>query len=213
MQTVLFVDYENTMLGARDAFHGGSAGFDETNGHVHPWLLGELICTRNNERHRAEPQLDLTAVRVYRGLPDSRREPQRNTSVRSQAGKWEEDGVQVFMQPFSYDDQANERREKEIDVWLAIDLVVMAIEEQFEVAVLFSQDRDFRPALRYVRDRTAARVDVAGWMFPGRRSFLNLEGQSLRRHVLNQADYRSVIDSTDYRRKPKHDGKRGPRRR
>ena len=116
------------------------------------------------------------------------------------------------MQPFSYDDEANERWEKEIDVWLAIDLVIMAIEERFDVAILFSQDRDFRPALRYVRDHTDARVDIAGWMFTGPHSFLNLEGQSLRRHVLSQADYRSVVDETDYRRKPKHDGRRKRRR-
>lgn len=211
MRTVLFVDYENTMLGARDAFHGGSAGYDNTNGHVHPWHLGERICNKHNERHRSEAHLKLTGVRVYRGLPDSRREPGRNTSVRSQSRQWEDDGVDVFMQPFSYDNQTGIRQEKEIDVWLAIDLVVLAIEGRFDVAILFSQDRDFRPALRYVRDMTVARVDIAGWLFPGRRSFLNLEGESLNRHMLSQSDYNLVVDDTDYRRKPKHNGGRKSR--
>ena len=208
LRAVLFVDYENTMLGARRAFHDGEAGLDESNGHVHPRHLGLAICQRHNERYATEDPLDLTGVRVYRGLPDSRREPRRNTSVRSQSRGWEESGVEVFLQPFGYDDHTRTRQEKEIDVWLAIDMVVLAIEDQYDVAILFSQDRDFRPALRYVRDSTSARADVAGWRMPQRGSFLDLEGQGLRRHFVSENDYHAVADQTDYRRKPRHNRKR-----
>ena len=208
LRAVLFVDYENAMLGARDAFHGGDPGFDDSNGHVHPWHLGMMICEKNNERFGNEEPLELAEVRVYRGLPDSRREPNRNTSVRSQSSKWEEAGVQVFLQPFVYNDVTRTRQEKEIDVWLAIDMVALAIKGQYDVGILFSQDRDFRPALRHVRDDTAARPDVAAWVVPGQRSFLNIEGQSLRRHFVSETDYRAVADRTDYRRKPKHQRKR-----
>ena len=196
------------MLGARQAFHNGDPGFDDSNGHIHPWHLGLVICSRHNERASTEDSLELTGVRVYRGLPDSRREPRRNTSVRSQSRGWEEAGVKVFLQPFFYDDRAGTRQEKEVDVWLAIDMVVMAIEGQYDVGILFSQDRDFRPALRYVRDNTSARPDVAGWRVRQQSSFLNLEGRSLLRHFISQTDYHAVADRTDYRHKPKHNRKR-----
>ena len=100
-------------------------------------------------------------------------------------------------------DADGSREEKEIDVALAIDLVVMAIESQYDVGILFSQDRDFLPALRYVRDHTAARADIAGWVGGGERVTLQVEGRKLRQHHLGENDYIAVSDDNDYRRKPK----------
>lgn len=59
----VFLDYQNSWHGTRARF-GNPATDPPTVGHVHPDLLGELLCDRGRA---VDPQRMLSHVHVYRG--------------------------------------------------------------------------------------------------------------------------------------------------
>lgn len=61
---------------------------------------------------------------------------------------------------FQLDDQGV-IREKGVDVRLAVDLVRLAAEDRYDVALLFSGDSDLVPAVETVRDLYGKRVELA----------------------------------------------------
>jgi uncharacterized LabA/DUF88 family protein len=54
-------------------------------------------------------------------------------------------------------------REKGIDVKLATDLIVGAIDDKYDVAVIVSSDADIVPAIDWVRNRTHKKVEYIGF--------------------------------------------------
>ena len=54
-------------------------------------------------------------------------------------------------------------REKGIDVKLATDLIVGAIDDKYDVAVVVSSDADIIPAIDWVRNRTHKKVEYIGF--------------------------------------------------
>jgi hypothetical protein len=95
-------------------------------------------------------------------------------------------------------------QEKGIDVALAVDFVMMVARRQYDVGILFSSDTDLVPALEAVlalRPDDPPACEVAAWAAPGERPrSLSVRGAHLRRHLLAEADFRSVADPTDYTR-------------
>ena len=95
-------------------------------------------------------------------------------------------------------------QEKGIDVALAVDFVVMVANRACDVGILFSSDTDLVPALEAVlalRPQDPPACQVAAWAAPGMRPrSLAVRGASIRRHLLSEADYRTVADPTDYTR-------------
>ena len=65
-------------------------------------------------------------------------------------GKLEAEGFTIKRGRIVYDHKI---REKGVDVQIAIDLIVGAIEDQYDVAMVVSSDTDLIPAIRYVRGR------------------------------------------------------------
>lgn len=76
---ILFVDYQNVYRAAREAFC--SPGAPAREGQVDPARLGELITSRR-------PARELIGVRIYRGQPDSRKEPRGSAIVERQCSVW-----------------------------------------------------------------------------------------------------------------------------
>lgn len=62
-------------------------------------------------------------------------------------------------------------REKGIDVKLATDLIVGAIDDKYDVAVVVSSDADIVPAIDWVRNRTHKKVEYIGF------SIINVEDE------------------------------------
>jgi len=162
---VVFIDYQNTYKGARDAFFQGSASGRD--GQVHPLALGNVICGARQKTFDTV----LTGVRVYRGMPDGRRDPKGYGAGSKQKARWERSNVAVVARPLRYPagwpDEKPE--EKGVDVHLAIDFVAMAIRDEYDVGVLVSCDTDLRPALEVVRT-LRKHVEVAAWKSDGGRS-------------------------------------------
>ncbi|TSC93841.1 MAG: Uncharacterized protein CEN87_741 [Parcubacteria group bacterium Licking1014_1] len=59
--------------------------------------------------------------------------------------------------------QYEKLREKGIDVKLATDLIVGAIDDKYDVAVVVSSDADIIPAIDWVRNRTHKKVEYIGF--------------------------------------------------
>jgi uncharacterized LabA/DUF88 family protein len=195
---VIFLDYQNVYSIARAYFHPALAPAQA--GQIDPLRLGEAIATKSSDR-------ELAQVRVYRGRPDSEKDPRGYGANLRQCTRWERDpGVKVIWRTLRYPRNWPEEKEEEkgIDVALAIDFVTMAVRGEYDVGVIMSTDTDLKPALEAVGEMGGnpyPRAEVAAWSTPEQHSRrLSIPGRRLWCHWLDEPDYRSVADPTDYTR-------------
>lgn len=86
-------------------------------------------------------------------------------------------------------------REKGIDVSIAIDMVRMALKQEYEVGILFSRDTDLLPAVELVYDLPDVHTEVATWEGSSR---LRLKFRPLFCHQLAEIDFIEVRDKRLY---------------
>lgn len=196
-RVVVFIDYQNVYRGARECF--GLDNDPHTQGQVSPLGLAQLI-TASGLSDRA-----LHQVRVYRGIPDSKRDPKGYGAARRQTSSWATHPlVEVITRPLRYpfDYPASPAEEKGIDVSLAVDFVVMGVRSEYEVGVLMSTDTDLKPALEALADLAGdpfPRAEVAAWAGEhARRRRLAVKQRNIWCHWLNEQHFRSVADPRDY---------------
>lgn len=197
-RVVVFLDYQNVYRSARRAFSQDGAPHWE--GQIHPGRLADLIVARGRQPRQ------LVEVRVYRGQPDSSKDPKAYGASQKQTAMWSRDPrVRVVSRPLRYprDYPLSKPEEKGVDVQLAVDFVSMAIRGEYEVGVLMSEDTDLKPPLEAVvaLPITSQKVhcEVAAWAppaSPARR--LRIPGVNLWCHLLSEADFRPVADNTNY---------------
>ena len=197
-RVVVFLDFQNVYHRARDAFCVRDAAARE--GQVDPLALGHLLASR-------VPGGFLAGVRVYRGRPSQRRDARSYAAHQRQTDRQVSRGdglVTVISRDLRYPPDWPRRaaQEKGIDVALAVDFVTMVARRECEVGILFSSDTDLVPALEAVlalRPGHPPACEVAAWAAPGGRPrSLSMRGASISRHLLSEADFRSVADPTDY---------------
>ena len=202
-RVVLFVDYQNVYMRARDAFHNPIAD-PHWMGQINPTALGRYVAGRAGQSER-----DLCEVRIYRGMPNNKRDPKGYRAARRQIAEWERQPLAtVTTRPFRYPRNYPGSRpvEKGIDVQIALDFVMMAVRDEYDVGILMSNDTDLRPALEEVIRLGTCSVEVATWQpREGRpRQHLRLPGMSSRTqpycHWIDLEGHNSVSDDTDYAR-------------
>ncbi|GAB3909304.1 NYN domain-containing protein [Microbispora bryophytorum] len=154
--------------------------------------------------------MELAQVRVYRGRPDSTKDPKGYGACTRQVAAWEgSDQVVTALRTLRYPYGWPERcapgekpQEKGIDVALAVDFVRLAIEKEYDVGILMSTDTDLKPALEVVaslRSSGGPRVEVAAWSGDNMRNRrLSISGTNLWCHWLNAESYTQVKDPTNY---------------
>lgn len=194
-RVVVFVDYQNVYRRARACF--GLEADSHPAGQIRPLELGLRIAGKRQGR-------ELDQVRIYRGLPDSTKDPQGNAPARRQIQSWEPDPrTHVFTRTLRYpgDWPVSKAQEKGVDVALAVDFVTMAVRGEFDVGVIFSNDTDLLPALESVLAMTqgAGLAEVAAWQPDAGHGYrLRIPGESLWCNWLTKQDYEVVADSRDY---------------
>ena len=195
----LFIDYQNAYRWARASFHDHRAD-PYWLGQFSPAGLGALISQMSGDGSLRV----LEQVRVYRGMPDSRRDPTAYRAARRQIAEWEKSPlVQAVTQPLRYprDYPASPAQEKGVDVRLAIDFAMMAVRDEYDVGVLMSNDTDFRPVLQEVIRLGGKSVAVAAWRPLAARPRRLWVGQnSPWCYWINHDAYVTIQDSTDYAR-------------
>ncbi|MEX2238477.1 MAG: NYN domain-containing protein [Dehalococcoidia bacterium] len=196
-RVVVFIDAQNVYRGARNAFFGDK-GLHPL-GQIDPIAVAELICGRG----LAADSRVLHEVRIYTGRPDSTRDPRAYGPHMRQCAAWEKSGVVVVPRALRYpfDWPRQKAEEKGIDVALAVDFIAGAIEDAWDVGVIFSTDTDLRPALEYVASKfpVRPRAEVAAWKSPVANRQLTIRGpRRIWCHFLDRSDYDSVCDERDY---------------
>jgi NYN domain len=110
--------------------------------------------------------------------------------------------VELFPRPLRYSSRRPEGEEKGVDVELAIDFVRLALDDDFDVAVLASADTDLVPARQFVADRlpdktlvTVALEPLDGLMAPAP---LDLPRGDVERVTIPKRDFDRMADRRNF---------------
>lgn len=199
-RVAVFIDYQNTYRAARKTFEYEDAA-SHYMGQFDPLAVSRVIVDRRPERV-------LSTVRIYRGLPDGRRDPKGHAACQRQLNAWSRfRSVAPIARPLRYPSRWPDEKaqEKGIDVKIAIDFVMMAIRDEYDVGVIFSRDTDLRPPLEAVEQiKGSDAIEVAAWQpDSGHGGRLSMGGSSRSRpwcHFLGRDVYETILDLTDYNR-------------
>lgn len=198
-RVVVFIDYMNVFNDARKAFC--SWPYSPADGQFNPMKLGRVLASRRPLGTKTTRKLE--EVRLYRGRPDSRKEPETHAAHMRQCAAWEAAGVNVIPRPLRYPRDWPKEREEEkgIDVQIAIDMVMMAIHGELDVAVLASTDTDQRPVLEAFHALpTDPRplIEVSTWRTASFQKKLQIKGLHVWTHYIDRPEFETVRDRTDY---------------
>jgi uncharacterized LabA/DUF88 family protein len=178
-----FFDGQNLYHSARKVFGCAWPNYD-------PVLLASRICK--------DKGWAMAKVLFYTGIPDQNEDPFWNQFWVRKLGAMGARGVQTYSRT------VKNNREKGVDLRLGIDVVRMAITNQYDIALIFSQDQDFTEAVETVKE-TAKLQNRWIWIasaFPYDPAYgktAGIMGTEMIR--IDRAMYDACIDSTDYRTK------------
>jgi len=200
-RAIAFVDGQNLYHGVKKAFGYSFPNFD-------PVMLAAAVCQRQG--------WCLEETRFYTGVPDYRDD-------RFWHGFWanklarlgRQPNVRVYSRSLRYRDKVVELpdgsqhkfrtgEEKGIDVRIALDVITLAYDRAYDVALIFSQDQDLSEAAHEIR-RIARKQDR--WIkvasaFPVGPGLANRKGIDRSDWVpIDKTLYDSCIDPRDYRPK------------
>lgn len=198
---VSFIDGQNLFFSARDAF-----GYTHPNYNVK--ALAEEIATAN--------QWQSVQVRFYTGIPDHSDSTKWHSFWTKKLLAMSRQGVHVFSRPLRYRNKRIElpdgtihtyltREEKGIDVRIALDVIRMAHRQEYDVALIFSQDQDLSEVAAEIRtiSREQRRWIKAACAFPTSPTTRNIRGIDKTDWIhIDRATYDSCIDPRDYRTTP-----------
>ena len=195
MRTIVFFDGQNLYHGAKDAWRPlppvGPSKYSYPSYDVEK-LAGVLVS-------RVAGRV-LTQIRFYTGVPD----PNLGCTEHFWHSFWTSKlrylkncGIETYRGRINYG------QEKGVDVSIAIDLVRLTYEKQYEVAILVSQDWDFGPAIRLAKEiaKNQGRHLIFESCFPygpGSKSNRGIPGTVWI--PLDQATYDACYDPRDYRK-------------
>ncbi|HEX9745203.1 MAG TPA: NYN domain-containing protein [bacterium] len=126
-----FFDGQNLYHSARKVFGCAWPDYD-------PLLLSAKVCR--------DKDWNLIKVLFYTGIPDRHENPFWNRFWVNKLAAMGTRGVRTYSRT------VKNNREKGIDLRLEIDVVRMAITNQYDVALIFSQDQDFTEAVETVKE-------------------------------------------------------------
>ena len=147
-RTCAFIDGQNLYFAAKDAF-----GYKRANDRFPD--LARAVCERKGW------QLDQT--RFYTGMPSQAHDPGLYTFWSAKLRAMSQRGVEVRTRPRRYRRQpvttpdghvvdVLSRDEKGIDVRIAVDVIRLALQRQYDVALIFSQDQDLSELCTDIRE-------------------------------------------------------------
>jgi hypothetical protein len=213
----VYIDYSNVYSGARDAF--GLTEEPGYRGNVNPVYLAKRVALQSPGLEAA-PRRDtheLAFTKVFRGAPDPARDPRGALMEAKRAAQWEKWGCRVYRQTVDYRGDGPPQ-EKGVDVRLANTMLLDAMKDEMDTAVLISADKDFRYAILQVLDETSVEVEVAIWQaIPGGTAVGRIEIRPERPeavevpfHPIDRHVFGKVEDKIDYRNAPTPETWRGP---
>lgn len=160
LRVVVFIDGQNFYNDCRVLFGRGE---------TKPHLLGQELCSPAFGSNRT-----LEQVRFYTGIHDPRRDSTMNSYMSRRLQTMRNNGVETIQRPLKYSEAVVEDinnpgsyiriwkgREKGIDVRIALDMVMMALDDEYDVASLVSTDTDLEEA---IKDIYELRERIGRWI-------------------------------------------------
>ena len=201
-RAVAFLDGQNLYRHAKEAFGHHHPNYD-------PTKLAEAVCAEYGWR--------LTAVRFYTGTPSAAEAPMWHGYWTNRLLAMRRSGILVTARNIRYQvehvpmpDGTLKRiatpHEKGIDVRLALDVIRLARQGQYDVAIIFSQDQDLAEVCQEVRDiaQTMQRWLKVACAFPSGPKASSTRGiTGADWFPMDQTFYDACLDPRDYR-PPKH---------
>ena len=199
-RAVAFVDGQNLFYAAKKAFGYRFPNYD-------PKALAKLIAATRG--------WTLSQTCFYTGIPDRTDNPFWNHFWSAKLAVMGTRGIRTFSRSLRYRNQTVDLpgggtttilvgEEKGIDVRLALDVVRMARENQYDVALIFSQDQDLSEAADEVKAISAQQgrwIKVA-CAFPISPTAENRRGINATEWIrIDRATYDACLDPNDYRPK------------
>ena len=147
-RVVAFVDGQNLFFAARDAFGHRTPNYDAQ-------ALATEVCA-------ARAGWDLKQVRFYTGVPDAEDNPRWNRFWASKLAVMGRQGVVVYSRSLRYRNRTVKlpdqtevtvltAEEKGIDVRIAVDIIRAGHRDDYDVALVFSQDQDLSEVADEIR--------------------------------------------------------------
>jgi uncharacterized LabA/DUF88 family protein len=191
----------------QNLFHGAREAFGCTYPNYCPISLATRICSVHS--------WSLQGIRFYTGIPDLRHDAFWFQFWTAKLGTLGHRGISVYSRPLRYRKQeltlpdgttwsALVAQEKGIDVRIALDVIRMARQDDFDVAVLFSQDQDFSELADEIRSlsREQKRWIKLASAYPISPASINRRGINGTDWIkIDRTTYDACIDHKDYRPK------------
>ena len=190
-------------------FHAAKKAFGYPYPNYDPKALADRIASARDWR--------LTEAFFYTGIPDPTDNPFWNHFWTAKLAVLGTRGVQTFSRSLRYRNQTVRLpngnattilvgQEKGIDIRIALDVVRLARENRYDVALIFSQDQDLSEAADEVK---AISIGQGRWIkvacaFPSSPTSENRRGINGTEWIkIDRATYDSCLDRNDYRPKKK----------
>jgi uncharacterized LabA/DUF88 family protein len=195
-----FFDGQNLFYAAKEAFGYPFPNYD-------PRLLTESIC--------ASKGWQVAGIHFYTGVPSATDKPFWNSFWTSKMAVMGTRSIQTFSRSLRYRNQTVALpdgtftvtlvgQEKGVDVRIALDIVRFAIEDKYDVALIFSQDQDLSEAVQDVKKISTLqnRWIKTACAFPTSPTVNKTRGINGTDWIrIDRGTYDSCIDPNDYRPK------------
>jgi uncharacterized LabA/DUF88 family protein len=197
-RAVAFFDGQNLFHAAKEAFGYSFPNFD-------PLKLAEAVCAARG--------WGLARARFYTGVPSAQDDPTWNRFWNAKLAVLGTRNVVTFSRPLRYQNRRIKLpdgreyttlvgHEKGVDIRLALDVVRLALDGAFDVALLFSQDQDLSEVaqeIRQISGRYDRWIKIAS-AFPSSPTYRNKRGIDGTDWIrIDRATYDASLDPADYR--------------
>lgn len=208
-RAIAFIDGQNLYHSVRESF-----GYTYPNYDVR--ALSQLICRQKS--------WELAQARFYTGVPDRADDPFWNYFWTHKLAMLGRQQGYIYSRPLRYRNRIVELpdgtehsylagEEKGIDVRIAIDIIRMAHRQEYDVALIFSQDQDLSEVaaeIRMIAQEQNRWIKVA-CAFPLSPTTRNRRGIDKTDWIqIDRATYDACIDRRDYRIKDSRKGEGNP---
>ena len=197
-RTIAFFDGQNLFYAAKEAFGYTYPNYDVLK-------LAQTICR--------DQGWNLTKVCFYTGVPDLQDNPKGHYFWRNKLAALGRQGIRIYSRSLVYRNQTIKlpdgtqhtslvASEKGIDIRLALDIIRMGLDGDYDIALVFSQDQDLSEVADEIRDIAKAQgrwIKIAS-AFPTSPTYRNRRGIDKTDWIhIDRVTYDSCIDPRDYR--------------
>jgi uncharacterized LabA/DUF88 family protein len=197
-RTIAFLDGQNLYHSVRESFGYTYPNYDVL-------ALSRTICQKKN--------WELIQARFYTGVPDKSDDPLWSEFWSHKLAMLGRQGVHTFSRSLRYRNRIIKLpdgtehtflagEEKGIDVRIALDIIRMAHHEEYDVALIFSQDQDMSEVAKEIRTiaQEQGRWIKIACAFPLSPTTRNKRGIDKTDWILiDRATYDACLDRRDYR--------------